>query len=69
MAKNIDDVISKLPKSRQEQVKSRASELELKQEIQNGYDSAAGGTIEEWDINQFQKEVRAQALNRKNNKN
>jgi antitoxin ParD1/3/4 len=42
---------------------------ELKREIQNGYDSAAGGSVEEWDLDQFKKKVRARAVNGKNNKN
>lgn len=34
--------------------------IELKREIQNGYDSAVG-SVEKWDLEQFKTKVRAQA--------
>ena len=41
---------------------------ELKKEIQNGYESASGGSVAEWDLKQFQDKVRARASNGKKSK-
>lgn len=51
----------RLLKERDELIEARLREV--KREVQRGYDSAADGTVAEWNVDQFKDKVRTRSSN------